>query len=299
MENKQLIDDIINKKTNIKFQLRTSKNNIYKLFYKIKKIDNKLLDKNDNTIRKILKLNKKYFFKEYNVNTFKTIKCTRCEIPSGMYVFKQIYTQDFRINVFNELEKTFNNNKHDPSFSYQDEGKRIFLFDNMNIFQIINHANTLNPVFSHILYKIIVDVFSNLQIKKNDIENILKSSKLVIARYTQSKGIYTHIDNVGRSDGLVLTLSFGAYSTFYDLIPLDNNKDSLRIGLNECEPTIMDGSSRFIYAHAIPNNMNYYPNKIRYSMVFLISKYNQINCKMDNKYFNIKICEQNNYKNYK
>jgi hypothetical protein len=297
MKNDQLIDSILNKKTTIKFQLKKYKNNIHKLFYKIEKIK---LDKGIKLDKDaIKKINKKYFYKTYNIDTYKTVKCNNCLIPSGMYIFKQLYTQHFRINVFNELEKTFNNNKNDPSFKYYNSGKKIFLFDNMNIFKIIKYANSLNTALYNILYKIIVDIFSNLQIKKDNIENILNLSKLVIIRYEKDTGIYTHIDNIKRSDGLVLTLSFGAHYTVYDLIPLDNKKDSLRIEINECEPVIMDGLSRFIYAHAIPNNLDYYPNKIRYSMVFLISNYNQINCKMDNKFFNIQICEQNDYKKYK
>jgi hypothetical protein len=247
MEDLQLIQDITDRKTVISFKIRTDKRNIHKLNYSIggpDYISDVKSNANDRTtLEKIKRLNKKYFRKEYTYDAYTITKCDRCAIPDGMYIFKQIYTDDFRINMFNELEKTFNENKRDPSFQHQGNGKRIFMFDNMNMFQVVEYSKRLNSILSQYIRQIIVDVFSNLQIKANDLQRILTLSKLVIARYATNAGIFSHIDNVGRSDGLILTLSFGPYYTYYDLIPLDNQKESIRVSIKECEPVIMDGTS--------------------------------------------------------
>jgi hypothetical protein len=137
-----------------------------------------------------------------------------------------------------------------------------------------------------------------LQIKSDALPSLLSNSKLVIARYSSNKGIYTHIDNVKRSDGIVLTLSVGTDNTYYDVIPLDNSQPSMRLHIKEGEPVVMDGLSRYVYAHGIPNNIEYGPNKIRYSLIFLISNYNSFDCKFDNKFYRIKICKQNDYSKY-
>ncbi len=172
------------------------------------------------------------------------------------------------------------------------------MFDSSNIYETLEYSKLFNKNLHNLLTTIVIDIFSSLQIKKDNIKNMLLNSKLVIARYADKTGIYTHIDNIVRSNGLVLTLSFGPNYTYYDLIPLDNKEDSLRIKFNNGEPVIMDGRSRFLYAHAIPENMSYEPTFVRYSLIFLISNYKGLNCVYD-KYYDLHICEQNDYTKYK
>lgn len=299
MSNNNLINNIIKKNTKVKFQLKNEELEVSRINFKLPKLEYSLFKDNKETVDKIKAVNKAYFRKHYSVDTYKTVKCKKCEIPRGFYVFKSIYSPSFKLSVFKELENTYQKNIHDSSFSEQFNRTKVFLFDNMNIQQVIAYSKIINPLLSSMIEKISIDILSNLQIKASNIKKVMKLSKLVIVRYAKHSGIYTHIDNIGRSDGLVLTISFGPHITYYDLIPLDNTKDSLRIKLNEAEPIIMDGASRYIYAHSIPNGLDYYPSNTRYCFVFLITKYNKINCFADKKYFNIEMCEQNDYKKYK
>ncbi len=297
---KELVKDIISSNNIVKFKLRKNKKNVYKLYYKLPSL-NIPINNEKRTSKKIALINKKYFYKEYDFNKYKSVKCEKCAIPKGLYVFEKLYDDKFNEKMFNELNNTFNNNMKDASFTYQDKKQRTFMFDNMNIFQTLSHATKLNSELGKLLHKITKDIISNLHVEKKEkkINDLLTSSKLVIARYTTKKGIYTHIDNVKRSDGLVLTLSFGSYYTYYDLVPIDNKLESIRIGIRQGEPLAMDGKSRFIYGHAIPSGLNYPPKFIRYSLVFLISRYGNVNCEFENNFFNINICEQNKYEKYK
>ena len=285
--------------TNREFKLIIKKNVADRIKYIDLSLPDIIIPNNIPNKKIITYINYLYLHKQYNIDTYNITKCNECKLPNGMYIFNKIFSDTFYNNLYNELENTFTKYPEDPSFSYQENKKRVFLFDNLNLFDIVNYSHKLNPILSNYIHKIIINIILNLHISKSKLINVLKQSKLVIARYSTNKGIYTHIDNIKRSDGIVLTISVGSENNMYDLIPLDNKNQSKRVYFKQGEPVIMDGLSRFLYCHSIPNNIEYKPNKIRYSFIFLISKYNNINCIYDNNFFKINICNQNDYSKYK
>ena len=175
----KLVNQIINNDNKLKL----------KKYVEIKKLDYQIdFDfntwKNQSNNKKIYKINEKYFMKKYNVDEFKTIKCNHCKLPSGLYVFDRIYSNEFYKKVFNNLELTYTNNKNDETFSNYSDGNRIFMFDRLNIFETLEHSKKLNKSLYPFLSRIIIDIFSSLQVDNNNIKNLLINSKLVIARYT-------------------------------------------------------------------------------------------------------------------
>jgi len=281
-----------------KFIIQNLDDRLFEIKYKLPNVVLPKELKNISTKKKIKYINEQYLKKHHNLNDYENMKCNKCSLPDGMYVFKSIYDKFFLDKLFIELEKTFYENRKDKSFTYQEDNKRVFLFDNLNLIDIIYYSYNLNKVLSKYFIDIITDIMSNLHVPDDMIDDVLKKSKLSVGRYSNNKGISTHIDNIRRCDGIVITIPIGPDNTYYDLIPLNNKKKSIRLNIKEGEITIMDGLSRFIYAHSIPNNIDYTPKKIRYSLIFLISKFNSIDCKYDKKYYDEYICRQNDYSKY-
>lgn len=300
---------ILNKRDKNKYKKLIKKETtkrLYTLDYKIADIEipERLTKvpkkKKKNVLRNtIYYLNNTYFHDDYNFDKYEVYKGKNLQLPDGMALFKRLFSKKFNKSLFEELEATYQKYPKDSSYDFQADGNRIFLFDNLNLFEIIRYTYTLNKKLAKLLLKAITNVVLNLQFKnKKDLIHIIKNSKLVIPRYNNAQGLYTHIDNVKKSDGLVLTIPIGVDNTIYDLVSLDNTLESKRLYIKQGEPVIMDGLSRFIYAHGIPNNIQYKPQTIRFSLVFLITNYNQLDCKVDSKFFNIQICKQNNYSKY-
>lgn len=102
--------------------------------------------------KKIKKINQQLFNNYINYDT-KHQKCIDCKIVKGMYIFSPIYYDWYLKYIYNQLEKTFNNNKNDPSFTYQDGKNRIFIFDNMNLIDIVKYTHHLNHNLGIIIKK--------------------------------------------------------------------------------------------------------------------------------------------------
>jgi alkylated DNA repair dioxygenase AlkB len=83
---------------------------------------------------------------------------------------------------------------------------------------------------------------------------------LLLLRYLPRHGLWLHVDNVARTDGgPVCTISLGPPDVNVDFVPLlepTATRQPLRININEGETLIMQGESRFDWAHGIPYGLD-------------------------------------------
>jgi alkylated DNA repair dioxygenase AlkB len=83
---------------------------------------------------------------------------------------------------------------------------------------------------------------------------------LLLLRYLPKQGLWLHVDNVARTDGgPVCTISLGPPDVNVDFVPLlepTAARQPLRINIDEGETLIMEGESRFDWAHGIPYGLN-------------------------------------------
>ena len=174
---------------------------IFKLDYKIKKIPNasqaKYLEK------KIKLINYNVFNRDIKFN-IKQQLCDQCKLMDGLFIFKPFYKDNYLDNFYNIIDETYNNNKNDPTFTYQNDKKRVFMFDNLNIYEVIKHSHKLNKSLVKYIFRYIVDILYLLKVPKTDIGEFNLKSKLVIVRYEQNSGIHSHIDNIKRGNGAVV-----------------------------------------------------------------------------------------------
>lgn len=91
-------------------------------------------------------------------------------------------------------------------------------------------------------------------------------------------------------------MSLGPDYNVYDMIPIDNTKDTLRIFFRKGSVVIMDGDARYLWAHATPFNFKYKPTPYRYSIVLLSHEYkkNDVNCTYSKIYDNTLCSYYNN-----
>lgn len=263
--------------------------------------DDKEIQQIDNPEKKLNAVNIKY--KKYIDYNVKTSPCdNNCKLPDHFCIIDSVYTKKELKNVFNLLETTFINNKNHPAFSHQENKNRTFMFDNSTVYNTIKTAYILNKDLGIFFATHISNIIKMLNIKDEDIEKILYKSMLVVARYENLTGLYSHIDKLGRANGPVITLSIGPEETIYDLIPLDASKDnSYRVIIKEGQIVFMDGISRLHWFHSLPYNYKYTQN-IRYSIIILTNRYDIIE-KIFSKFWNRPIivssepCKNPNYKN--
>lgn len=82
-----------------------------------------------------------------------------------------------------------------------------------------------------------------------------KNSMLLLLQYEPKYGLWLHVDNVARTDGLITTISLGPPDVNADFVPLlhpSPERQPVRINLNEGDMLVMQGESRWEWAHGIP-----------------------------------------------
>ncbi|XWV25745.1 DNA repair protein [Tupanvirus soda lake] len=275
--NKLILNKLSKRGQILKKSIQFDEPDVYKLNYKIKRTpyagEAKTLEK------KIKLINHVVFNKDidYNIDHY---ECTSCDLVDGFFIFKPLYINVYLDKFYKVIDDTFNDNKDDPTFTYQNNKKRVFLFDNLNLYEVLEHCNKISPKLTSYLLRYIVDILYLLKVPLELISEFMEKSKLVIVRYEQSSGIHSHIDNIKRGNGAVVTMSLGPDYNVYDLIPVDNTNDSLRIFFKKGSVLIMDGKARYLWAHATPKNFKYTPTDLRYSIVLLSYEYkkNNIDC---------------------
>ena len=99
--------------------------------------------------------------------------------------------------------------------------------------------------------------------------NVLEDNcMLLLLRYEPRHGLWLHVDNVARTDGgPICTISLGPPDVNVDFVPLlepTATRQPLRININEGETVIMQGESRFDWAHGIPYGLDVH----KYTVMF-------------------------------
>ena len=103
---------------------------------------------------------------------------------------------------------------------------------------------------------------------------MLDKSILVIARYENEVGLHTHIDNLERASGPIFTMSMGPSESIYDLIPVKSSENNpVRIYIKKGEIAMMDGISRYMWFHGLPDNFKYDNNGSRFSIVLITDNF--------------------------
>jgi hypothetical protein len=99
-----------------------------------------------------------------------------------------------------------------------------------------------------------------------------KKVMLLLLKYETGRGIWLHVDNVARTDGVpVCTINIGPPDVNVDFIPVTlptREKKPIRINLNEGDMLVMQGESRYEWAHGIPNGLD----KEKYTVMFKFEK---------------------------
>ncbi|XWV24514.1 alkylated dna repair protein alkb-like 8 isoform x1 [Tupanvirus deep ocean] len=286
--NNLILDKLSKRGKILKKSIQFDEPRVFKLNYKIKRTpyagEAKTLEK------KIKLINHVVFNKDIDYNVDHN-ECTSCDLVDGFFIFKPFYINLYLDKFYQIIDETFNNNRDDPTFTYQNNKKRVFLFDNLNLYEVLEHCNKINPRLTSYLLRYIVDILYLLKVPIELISEFMQKSKLVIVRYEQGSGIHSHIDNIKRGNGAVVTMSLGPDYNVYDLIPVDNTNDSLRIFFKKGSVLIMDGKARYLWAHATPKNFTYTPTELRYSIVLLSYEYkkNNIDC-FNSEVYNDVLC---------
>ena len=110
-------------------------------------------------------------------------------------------------------------------------------------------------------------------------------SRLVLIKYESQTKIYYQIDEFAKDSGPVITMPLGPNLNSYDMIPLENNRQALRIFFRKGSIIVMDGEARYLWAHSIPLDFIFGPNI--YSIVLFVGKYMPItNCFYSDVYNN-------------
>lgn len=79
---------------------------------------------------------------------------------------------------------------------------------------------------------------------------------LLLLKYEKEHGLWLHVDNVARTDGVpICTISIGPPDVNVDFVPVvvpNATKIPMRLNLNEGDMLMMQGESRYEWAHGIP-----------------------------------------------
>ena len=275
----KFIDYIKNyKKKNI--NVKEGKILVKKLYYKIKKYKikhtSKTLQSKMQNIKKNIKNYVSYYLQE---------KPTKIKLPPGLCIYDKIYSENkleeikSRLNrVYNKYhkEKEFMGIPIEKLFAKQENGKRIFMFDNLDVYNFCKIAINMDKKLGQYLIQYIIDIFQIFKIPSDKISLLCQNSKIVIARYESNTGLYAHLDLLRRGDGPVITMSLGADYNIYDMIPLKENKDTLRVYFPKGSLVVLNGEARYEWAHSLPYDLEYGNNDVRYSIIFLVHNFQSV-----------------------
>jgi hypothetical protein len=213
------------------------------------------------------------------ISYYITEKPTDLSIPPGLCVYNRIYSEDTLESIKNRLdfvynkyikEKEFAGIQMKDLFKKQEHGNRVFMFDNLDVFNFCRIAYQMDKILGKYLIKYVVDMLQMFKVPQNKIRELCEKSKIVIARYESNTGLYAHIDLLRRGDGPVVTMSLGADYNVYDMIPLKDNTKSLRVYFPLGSIVVLNGEARYEWAHSLPYDLKYRENQVRYSVIFLM-----------------------------
>ncbi len=213
----------------------------------------------------------------------KRTPCPTCNLPSGMCVYKPIYTPDVLRQCYADLDGYYNEHKGDKSFTSQRDGNRIFMFDDMFLKDLL--TKTEGTAIGAFIARYVTDILAKFKIASKYHEQIIAESKMPVVRYTSNYGLHMHIDKFRRANGPIVTMSVGAPVYVYDVFNITENKiDPLRIYFKDGNVILMDGSSRVEYAHGLPFGFKYGDDQNRYGFIWLLPKFRVIEKKFSKYY---------------
>lgn len=209
--------------------------------------------------------------------------CPTCELPSGMCVYKPIYSKQQLDECYRSLDRYYDEHRHDKSFTSQKNGNRIFMFDDMFLRDLL--VKLEGTEIGAFLAQYINDIFNMFKINPKYREQILSESKMPVVRYTSNYGLHMHIDKFRRANGPIITMSVGAPVFVYDMFNVTHDKiEPMRIYFKDGNVILMDGSSRVEYAHGLPFGFKYGNDNNRYGFIWLLPKF-QVLEKRFSKYY--------------
>jgi hypothetical protein len=230
------------------------------------------IPKDEENVESIIWLTKK----EVKINVPYKIKMTpyKGSLPHGLYVNRTSLDKKDMQNMYKIFNHMFNKIKE---YKIKNHGTKdrlsIYSYNNPNYGKsidepsrlemlykdVISHINQYNKIknLSILLNKYIKNIFDILEIDNNS--DVINQVKLTILRYKSGIGIPAHIDNISSKGlGPIITMSIGPNFIYYDMIPIFiKNKKTLRVKVNSGDCVIMDGNSRYAWAHSLPYGHNY------------------------------------------
>ena len=210
-----------------------------------------------------------------------------CKIPPGLELIKGPNPPHLLKDARNELVALFadecGKKRHESRLPFQDYRKDrglyyIFGTDLKSNERYINCGDgmALLPETYDKFKEFIRGYVSCLQVLFGIIEEVSnREVMLLLLKYEHGSGLWLHVDNVARTDGVpICTVSIGPSDVNVDFVPvrlLDRTKSKfpMRLNLNEGDMLMMQGESRYEWAHGIPYGLG----SEKYTIMF---KFNQV-----------------------
>jgi hypothetical protein len=201
---------------------------------------------------------------------------------SNIHIFKPLDNYKIFSTMYDELTEIHKNHKkHNiPKNYYRQGGYHIYMekkvnskYRNMYAYEVLNIINGKFPILHSYIKKSLHAIITHKgKVSEKIINNLLKTKiKVLFLRYNNKAGKRLHLDNVWRGGGgFICTINIGPKHIYYDLVPISKkvDKKSYRCLVNEGDLLVMDGASRYLYAHSVPFNCDY-GNVFKYTIIFL------------------------------
>jgi len=222
-------------------------------------------------IDEVIYKNKKHVVRK----THKDSKKERLEtyvLPRGMKIFSIDEFTDVT-KVLRSMFSEFTNTKY--STDYQ-ENVTIFATETHNkMVRLRNYTvqEVLDLLKTEEMKNLVKYYFKKIIKKLNLSETVINEATFSILRYRNSKSeLHCHVDNLNHGRGPIVTVNIGP-KIYYDMIPiyyLKNDHYPMRIRVHNNEAVILDGESRYCWAHCIPYG---YPKASeKFTLKFLFPK---------------------------
>jgi hypothetical protein len=202
------------------------------------------------------------------------LHCFANEIPASL--MQQAQTE--MVQYFEDI-KSPNNAMHAKTCFFAERGLTFSPSNKATEYDKSGQAMLIQE-FREVLRKGYPGLYKMWGVYERELEKLLhlpeaqleKRGQLMFIRYTSENGLWTHIDNVRRSDGFVVSVGVGVPVVF-DMAPslLSREPDVgkkgfvLRTHLDAGDMLILDGEARMEWSHAIPFGRH----EEKYTMLFL------------------------------
>lgn len=195
------------------------------------------------------------------------LECPNC-IIDGLYVINPFYKIDYLNNFYDMLELTYYSHRDDPTFVHALNNRVAIMFNNLNLYQLIEYSHQLNPTLSAYLFRFIVDALYLLKIPENFITNFYLGSRLIIVRYEKGANIMPYISDIRNASSAIVTMSIGPGMNVYDIVPVNYGNDRYRFFFKNGSILLLDGQAKESWVQVVPKNF-VYTDVYRYELILL------------------------------